>query len=85
MSQQMEKQLQRSGCVLQVWEVHGRLAAAWSQRLQMLQSEAETALGGALADDCSLEQVAARTHGVQVRRVSLFSMSQREKRSVLFT
>lgn len=80
----MEKQLQKSGHVLQVWEVHGRLAAAWSQRLQTLQSEADTALSGAPADDCSLEQAAARIHSVQVR-ASLFSMLCREKRSVLFT
>lgn len=62
-SEQMEEQLQASGCVLQVWEVYSQLATSWSQRLQTLQTDADAPL---LPDERSPEQLAARIHQVQV-------------------
>lgn len=65
----LEERVQRSRDILQVWEVFGRLAASSSKRLQMLQSDAESALSGAAADESTVEQLDGRIRNVQVRRM----------------
>ncbi|XP_027134505.1 nesprin-2 isoform X2 [Larimichthys crocea] len=64
-SRSLEQQLQRSRGVLQVWDVYARLAASFSQQLQTLQKDAESALSRAPADDNTMEQIAVRVHDVQ--------------------
>ncbi|TKS86107.1 Nesprin-2 KASH domain-containing protein 2 [Collichthys lucidus] len=59
------QQLQRSRGVLQVWDVYTGLAASFSQQLQTLQKDAESALSRAPADDNTMEQIAVRVHNVQ--------------------
>ncbi|XP_068574256.1 nesprin-2-like isoform X2 [Cebidichthys violaceus] len=61
----LDQRLRRSRGVLQVWEVYGRLAASFSQRLQTLQSDVRTSLSGAAADEDTVEQLAAKIHNAQ--------------------
>ncbi|KAK9534167.1 hypothetical protein VZT92_009231 [Zoarces viviparus] len=61
----LDQQLRRSRAVLQAWEVYGRLAASFSQRLQTLQSDAGSSLSGAAADDDTAEQLAGKMHSAQ--------------------
>ncbi|XP_031728981.1 nesprin-2-like isoform X3 [Anarrhichthys ocellatus] len=61
----LDQQLRRSRGVLQVWEVYGRLAASFSQRLQTLQSDVRSSLSGAAADEDTEEQLAGKMHSAQ--------------------
>ncbi|XP_041668046.1 nesprin-2-like isoform X2 [Cheilinus undulatus] len=65
MSGELNLQLQKSGEVLQAWEVYAQLAAFFSQRLQTLQNDGKSVLNGAPTDDNTVEQVTMRIHKVQ--------------------
>ncbi len=64
----LNQQLQRSRDVLQVWQVYDGQAASFSQRLQTLQSDVESVLSEAPANDNSVEQVTVKIQEVQVRK-----------------
>lgn len=69
MSRALNEQLQRSRAVLQVWEIYGRLAASFSERLQKLQSDVEAELSRAPTDDNTVEKIAVKIHNVQVKQL----------------
>nr|XP_029131758.1 nesprin-2 [Labrus bergylta] len=64
-SGELDQKLQKSGRVLQAWELYARLAASFSQRLQTLQSEEKSALRGASTDDNTAEKVTMTIQNVQ--------------------
>lgn len=62
----LDQQLQRSGGILQVWEVYAGLAASLTKWLQMLQSDVTSALSGTSVNDNTVEQVTVKIHKAQV-------------------
>eukprot|EP00066_Takifugu_rubripes_P029034 XP_011618300.1 PREDICTED: nesprin-1-like [Takifugu rubripes] len=64
---ELQRQLRKSGRLLQVWEGHCGRAAALTRRLQTLRRDAAAMLGGAPAEG-DVEQTAERIRRVEVRK-----------------
>lgn len=74
----LDKEVQRSQALLQVWEVYALLASSFSERLHTHQTEVTSVLSEAPGPSNTVEQMTVKIQAVQVNTTQRRKNIQRE-------